>query len=85
MRRAVKVKPMNNYLLLVRFDNGEERVFNCMALMQNRLYADLSDTAFFRTVHVDDMGVVRWNDNIDIDPYLLYEDSVPVREFAFTD
>lgn len=83
MRRAVKVKPMNNYLLLVRFDNGEERIFNCMSLMQSKLYSELCDKEFFRTVHIDNMGVVCWNDSIDIDPYLLYEDSVPTMEFAF--
>lgn len=62
MKRAVKVKLMNNYLLLVRFDNGEERIFNCLSLIKSNLYAELSDIEFFRGVHIDNMGAVCWND-----------------------
>lgn len=83
MRRAINVKPMKNYLLLVKFDNGEERVFNCLPLLKDSLYSDISDVDFFNTVYVDNMGLVCWNEKTDINPYDLYEKSVrPKKPFV---
>ena len=75
MQRAVAVKAMSNYLLLVKFDNGEQRIYNCYPLLENKLYSELKDTEFFKTAHIDEMGVVCWNDATDINPYELYENS----------
>ena len=75
MQRAVAVKAMSNYLLLVKFDNGEQRIYNCYPLLENKLYSELKDIEFFKTVHIDEMGVVCWNDATDINPYELYENS----------
>lgn len=83
MKRAVNVKPMNNYLLFVRFDNGEERVFNCFPLLSEKLFDRLKDVEFFNTVHIDEMGVVCWDDATDINPYELYENSEAISQFAF--
>lgn len=83
MRRAVAVKAMDNYLLLVKFDNGEQKIYNCFPLLENSLFAELNDIDFFRTVHVDDIGVVCWNDATDINPYDLYDDSENLSDFAF--
>ena len=83
MKRAVDVKPMKNYLLLVKFDNGEVRVFNCFSLLQNKLYAEIADVDFFKTVHIDEMGVVCWSDAIDINPFDLYEKSEDISNFTF--
>lgn len=52
MRRAVAVKAMDNYLLLVKFDNGEQKVYNCFPLLENSLFSELNDINFFRTVHI---------------------------------
>ena len=83
MKRAVAVKAMDNYLLLVKFDNGEQRIYNCFPLLENNLFSELKDVEFFKTVHIDDMGLVCWNDATDINPYDLYEDSENLSNFAF--
>lgn len=83
MQRAVKVKPMNNYLILVRFDTGEEKVYNCFPLLENRLFERLREKAFFEKVHIDNMGLVCWDDATDINPYELYDNSEKVSEFTF--
>ena len=69
MRRTLAVKAMDNYLLLVKFDNGEQKVYNCFPLLQNNLFSELKDIEFFKTVHIDDMGLVCWNNSTDINPY----------------
>lgn len=83
MKRAVNVKPLLNYLLLIRFDNGEERVFNCFPLLENDLYKKIEDQQFFQTVHIDDMGLVCWDDSMDINPYELYNNSESISHFVF--
>ena len=83
MRRATAVKAMDNYLLLVKFDNGEQKIYNCFPLLENKLFAELKNIDFFKSVHVDEMGVVCWNDATDINPYDLYEDSESLSDFEF--
>jgi hypothetical protein len=57
MQRAADVKPMSNYLLLIRFDNGEEKIYNCFSLLNNSLYSKISEKSFLDTVHIDEMGL----------------------------
>ncbi len=83
MHRALTVKPMEQNLLLVKFDNGEIKVFNCLSLMDNELFSKLRDPAFFETVHVDDMGLVCWDDATDINPDMLYDDSESLSSISF--
>ena len=83
IKRAVAVKPMKNYILLVKFDNGEERIYNCYKLLQNKMFAEIANVGYFNTVHVDDMGIVCWSDALDISPFELYDNSQKVEEFSF--
>ena len=84
MVRAVRVKAMNNYLLFIKFDNGEERIYNCFPLLKEPLFNKLHNKDFFNTVHIDEMGVVCWDSATDIDPYDLYEQSERINDFCFT-
>lgn len=83
MTRAAEVKAMDNYLLLIKFDNGELRVFNCFPLLENKLFSELKNIDFFKTVHIDEMGLVCWNNATDINPYDLYDNSESLADFKF--
>ena len=78
MVRAKRVVPMKNYIILVEFDNGERKIYNCHPLLQIPLFHELKEEDFFRGVHVDEMGVVCWNDATDIAPNELYNNSESV-------
>lgn len=80
---AVKVKPMNNYLLLIRFNNGEERVFNCCPLLEENIYVELKDKDFFDSVYIDENGLVCWSESTDINPDYLYDNSELVSNMTF--
>lgn len=82
MQRVKKVKALRNYLLVLEFSNGEKRVFNCYPLLEQKIYSELKNPEFFNTVHIDEMGVVCWNEYTDIDPFLLYEESEPIANIA---
>ena len=47
---AVKVVPMNDYLLSIEFDNGEQKVFDVKPYIQGSWYGELSDPAYFKSV-----------------------------------
>ena len=82
MRRAINVKALSNYLIIVSFDNGENKVYNCYPLLEKKLFSELKNEEFFKTVHIDEMGLVCWSDSTDIEPHELYENSLALNQFT---
>lgn len=87
-RRIKSVKPIENYTLLLTFDNGEIRKYH----MENELtgvFSVLKNKKKFNEVFINEVGNVAWNiDNnidssthweneIDLCKDALYMDSVP--------
>lgn len=81
--RAKEVKAFNNCLLLIKFTDGSVKIYNCHNLLQDKLYEELSDLAFFKTVHIDEMGIICWDNALDIHPDAVYEDSIALENFHF--
>ncbi len=74
----VEVKALDNCRLWLRFDNGEEGIFNAAPYFSHDYFAALRVPAFFRTVTVNPL-TVEWPGGIDICPDELYEGSRPFR------
>ena len=77
---AVAVEALDDYRLLVSFENGEDRIYDlkqALEGMQGKWYGELLDAAYFRTVRIG-RGSVEWPNEQDVCPDCLYEDSVPV-------
>ena len=67
------VRPMDNYLLWVRFSNGEAKVFDFKSILKNPAFAPFNDLDVFKGVYID-YGIPVWNDgHIDISPEYLYD------------
>ena len=81
--RAIEVKAFKNYLLLIRFSDDSVKIYNCHNILQHKQYAELLDWTFFQAVHIDDMGIICWDDALDIHPDDAYDNSIPVNEFCF--
>jgi hypothetical protein len=65
--RIESVKPLPGRRLLVAFQNGERRIFDCNPLLSDPCFADLRNDALFKTVRVDSGGYgVSWTDEIDL-------------------
>jgi len=75
MMRVKNVLPLRSYMIALEFVNGEKRVYNCYPLLQYPIFSKLKDKAYFQTVHVDEMGIVCWDDATDIEPDELYNNS----------
>ena len=75
MQPAVKqVEILDNYRLLLTFDNGEKRVFDVQPLFSFGKFRELASPSLFKTVRVS-FDTVAWSNGLDIDPEYLYEHS----------
>jgi len=73
------VKPLEGYTVLLKFNNGEEKVVDILPLLRGRIFEPIhQDLAYFRTVHVDEeSGTICWDNHADIDPDVLYGNYQP--------
>ena len=70
------VKASCNFSLLLTFSNGEKRLYDAKPLLKEKLYQDLRNPNLFLQAKAL-YGTVVWNDNLDIAPEYLYEQSIP--------
>ena len=74
--KVVGIKVLSDYLLWLRFNNGESKVFDFKPMLDSPCYARLKDTKIFSDVYID-YGVPVWcNGDIDIAPEFVYENSI---------
>ncbi len=79
--KAVKVKPIENYKLLVEFSNEEKRIYDVKPLIRGDWFGQLDDVSKFNTVHIAGLSV-EWEDGQDICPDDLYYNSVQQKTYA---
>ena len=68
---VVEVKATAGYLLYLKFENGENRVFDMSPYLEKRPFDRLKGSPLFVLARVD-FGTVVWPGNIDIAPETLY-------------
>jgi len=64
----------DDYKLCIKFDNGEEKVFDMKPFLHYPVYQELQDKLLFKDATVR-YGTVVWNEEIDVDPDRLYLES----------
>ena len=75
MYLAIKqVEPLDNYKLLLTFENGEKRKFDMNPYLNKGLFKELKDVKMFRTVKTN-FDTIAWDNDADIDPEILYQES----------
>lgn len=73
---VVSVKAVQDYKLLLEFENGEKRVFDMAPYMDKKPFVQLKESPLFAKAAVD-YGTVVWPGDIDIAPETLYDRSQP--------
>ena len=67
------VKAIGDARLLVTFDGGVEKTYDCGSLLARPQFHLLASPAFFNAVHVDIGGYgISWSDAIDLSEYELW-------------
>lgn len=77
------VLPLAGKRLLVEFDNGVTKVYDCKPLLDSEVFGPLRDEAVFRRVRADSHGyAVIWTDKIDLAESELWINGVPAADEA---
>ena len=82
--RATAVKPLDDFKLLVTFNNSEKRVFDVKPYFDFILFKELKYNSLFNNVYVAGLSV-EWPNGIDICPDELYYDSTPINQTGTTE
>ncbi|MCL5282270.1 MAG: DUF2442 domain-containing protein [Planctomycetes bacterium] len=71
---VVSVKCLDDFRLELTFDNGEAGVLDCTPMIaKGGVFARLRDPEVFRRAKVnEELGVVTWDDEVDIAPETAY-------------
>lgn len=84
MHRYPKVKsvqPQPDKRLLVTFDNGTRKVYDCNRLLRSGPFAPLEEEWLFRTVRTDAGGYgITWTEELDLSEAELWENGHPVDD-----
>lgn len=90
-RKIEKVKPLEDYVLLLTFDNGEIKKYS-MSNELTGIFSVLKRKEKFDQVFINDVGNIAWNidenvdssihwgNQIDLCKDMLYMSSVPAQE-----
>ena len=73
--KAIEVKPLENYILQVTFENGESGVFDVKPYLQHIQFKDLKNKELFKTVKIAGLSI-SWDNGADICPDELYNQTV---------
>jgi len=71
---VIDVKPLNDYKLLLTFENGEKRVFDVRPYLDKGIFQELKNEEKFKTVRVS-FDSIEWCNQADLDPEFLFEKS----------
>lgn len=69
--RAIEVKPLENYKLLVKFSNNEIKIFDVKPYLEYEQYSELKKISIFNTVKIAGLSIECIN-GADICPDELY-------------
>jgi hypothetical protein len=74
LKDIVDVKPMGEYRLYLRFEDGAEGIVDLAEHLAFRgVFEPLKDPACFALVRVDNkLGTIAWPNGADLDPDVLY-------------
>lgn len=71
------VIPQENYRLLILFDNGVSKIYDCKLLFNDPMFQALSDERLFQSAKRDFGGYgVVWDDDLDLSESELWENGI---------
>lgn len=73
--KVAEAKPLPDYKVKVRFDNGEEGIFDAKPYLNaGPVFTKLKDISYFNGVKAIH-GVVSWYDEVDFSPTMVFEET----------
>ena len=76
----IEVKALEDFLLYIKFQNGEEKIYDMKEMLKYDYYKNLRDKENFKKVKA--FGItLKWSTGEDIAPEKIYFNSIPLNEF----
>jgi len=69
--RVQNVIPVKNFILLITFNNGEEKSFDVKPYLEIGNFKELKDVSIFNSVKPF-LGSIQWSNGLDLCPDTLY-------------
>ena len=69
-----EVKALENYTLLLKFENDEEKIFDVKPYLEIGKFRELKNETLFKSVKIC-FDTIEWDNQLDLDPELLYQKS----------
>lgn len=81
-----QVEPLPNYRLLVTFQNGIVKEYDCTPLLEKTVFHPLRESSLFNQVEVGSGGYgIVWNDAIDLSESELWLNGIEVENLIMDD
>lgn len=74
MREIIKVETLEDYKLILTFDNGETKIKDMKPYLNKGIFEKLKDVKIFNNVKIK-YGTISWDNDIDMCADSLYETS----------
>lgn len=71
-----KAKAIDDYKIRIIFDNNKTKIFNLKPYLEFKPFQGLKDQRKFRKLKVS-FDTIEWPHKVDIDPEILYKNSIP--------
>ena len=79
MREIIKVEALENYKLILTFDNGETKIKDMKPYLDKGIFTKLKDINVFNNVKIK-YGTISWENDIDMCADSLYETSKKIEK-----
>ena len=76
-KKIVSVIPGDDFTLLLKFDNGEMRIYDVAPLLKKgSVFEPFADITNFRRVYLDDENCVAWDVDPNVDSNIVWSNKV---------
>lgn len=76
----IEVKALEDFMLYIKFKNGEEKIYDMKELLKFDYYKDLRDKENFKKVQISGITLL-WATGQDIAPEKIYFNSIPLKDY----
>lgn len=73
--KAIEVEAIEDYKIKVKFENGEEKIFDVKPYLNHNAFKELKNKELFKTVKIGGLSI-EWENGTDICPDELYNNSI---------
>ena len=80
MEAIIEVKPLENYMIWVRFADNFSAKINIKPFISTGISIKLLDYDYFQKVKTDDFGGISWENGFDFCPNYLREMAVAIGQ-----